>query len=1682
MSTGKKELKIHVPGLKWILPENGNISYYPQDGLTIVIYGAPGSGKTQLALQMALSAAMLNKKNAVYLTKEAQPESLIQRVVKEFKMFGLSTKYETLNKVTDPDTQKDTDKWSELNELEEQKLSIDDILNKQTLLRFGRTIDKIDKFIDDRQPEHYIRFMNLDVINKTIINNPLKDKTVHENVMYYMDPKPGNNIFAFGNLQTPGFTGGLLDRYSNTNVSSLIALSRFCPDLAMLFHSIAKENLKPNDNCELDIYKKFVYKILKKTDIDDVYINKINTVLMEKGLTWGINKEDDEILTKILNSNSTENEKQCKELNKILFKTIESEQLDQADFDEIKKIYEQLIANNVNEDEKKKICTKLHSQYSQWHNKLSNDEFNNLNEFNRSLGIQRVWTNELIAVCDSVSPEVLEECVRNKRLTTQDIEELPYNPDKLSYVLPKMEPVWIYILDTPKLPENMIAAYPPDIQIELGRESRGENIYVRNIQIHKARHQKVNTEKFTFTINSGKTNVCTSDNKNNEVKCNFVDIDYYRPGINIFPSFLQNPIPYSHVEIDRFKSQITKIDNNIDKYLTESGYINGGCTLLLTENRCHAMNFGLHYLLNQFSNGSSLGYSDDKFAGDVLYICMDGGISGALRDIAESNKLMKVLPINEYFQIVINKILMHDNLDIDSLSKKNDEYIDAKEKLNNNNGLYEKRYKAKFENILKEFKKKVDNLTKKYIKNLIFLKEITSLQIQNIIFIDTKNKENKYLVEISNNLNKILSTIIEELKNDINDILDNASKEDKELKTIPEILNAKINIFSNALLTIIKELKNSLNDKKDDNFNENINSLNTIINNFEKINTENGNNRNNEFKEIRRLNETFSKDKYLFDKIRDSTLQQKNIDLFLELIEAEEKLLSNTSTYFFKIKNNNTECSIYILAPQIDWKSPEEILHNIRRLIDGQTTLKENKICRVLFNRVGHIQNRWPLVTEGETKTFISNLITICWNRSIDIMIIDDTAEQTGATGQVSSRWLNIADNIVRLKRSAIHGANTVALEVLRTRGQSKMYNRPMELCWEFDTSKNDTNNKSILKIRDTFRGYSGVFTDKPKHCKIKLTLPYDREDSLLQAEVLHIKSTLEMLFDEEDVEVNTLGPDQRTGMNSALAHLANLTHETCHVTAVDEIWLLQLLDVSNEFNEFREPALSSFTKHDLQRALPDHIIKKIGEVINFEKIEKEYVSDALALAHRQTGDNNLRYAIPYYNNWGVFVVNKPFLNVIYNNNSATNPIWEKINNLFIDEDKDDILQKSSSRIVSWQDLRDAKKEWDKEVKSFIKEDGIWHIDKQAFYLDFFGFEYDMQEAVVCFFFELLLSKVTKEEIFKNVVENKLTDLKFKDYNESDKLITSFTDVLKLMYDLLSPRQRKKVGWGLNSLINNKRDNKSKESDNKNSYQEYCLFSREWITGITPVELDSKIWERNILRHLPVWDKNSYSQLYDNFIDAKVINEGINAIKNDKCLKDQDRKEKLDKLEKLEKMLRNSCYGRGPTVSGTWYLGALRGGNIDLAADVIHELVSEERELERIHTGKGAPVSKKFYTELEDLKKDTKNDDTSSISKEFCDFPYTKIIRLNYELNEKLGNITASGNNGNIFPFCRLQIKDYPLISSEIYDLVRHVMRLPQESVDKNNDLIKENVIRSLIRINKITKDDNRGKKGEING
>jgi len=164
-------------------------------------------------------------------------------------------------------------------------------------------------------------------------------------------------------------------------------------------------------------------------------------------------------------------------------------------------------------------------------------------------------------------------------------------------------------------------------------------------------------------------------------------------------------------------------------------------------------------------------------------------------------------------------------------------------------------------------------------------------------------------------------------------------------------------------------------------------------------------------------------------------------------------------------------------------------------------------------------------------------------------------------------------------------------------------------------------------------------------------------------------------------------------------------------------------------------------------------------------------------------------------------------------------------------------------------------------------------------------------------------------------------------------------------------------------------------------------------------------------------------------------------------------------MGQAEKQLCDECRGKGPTISGTWYLGALSGGNVDVATDVIRELVSEVHERDRMIQGSAAPVTKRFYESF------VPEASGGPARYPRYDAPYAKLVGL--VCSSRGGREHTDDRQIPTFPFCRSRIREYTSISLDLVQLVRQVMELDEDALGEPSfaSRIQECVKRTLAKI-----------------
>ncbi|HUT35591.1 MAG TPA: hypothetical protein VNE39_19030 [Planctomycetota bacterium] len=848
------------------------------------------------------------------------------------------------------------------------------------------------------------------------------------------------------------------------------------------------------------------------------------------------------------------------------------------------------------------------------------------------------------------------------------------------------------------------------------------------------------------------------------------------------------------------------------------------------------------------------------------------------------------------------------------------------------------------------------------------------------------------------------------------------------------------------------------------------------------------------------------------------------------LKQVMEKLKSGQKCglqWLYKIPLRHRECHgkpqlglgpyLYVFTPDLVWCTQEEVLERIARVLDydkhagcpqpdptkGRKPPKEPGYClavdRVLFNRVSRLESRWPLMRDPTV--FVSSLAQMCRVRQIELMIIDDTARQPATSGNITSNWISAAQNIIRLKRVPFHGTEAVALELIRAHGRSPRVTRPMELHSELITRPEEEERKAHewqLRVKDSFRGYTGLFTGRPKRCRITVDLPYDRKDTPLYRDMMNTKANLVALM--EGIKVNVNGPEERPGVNSALRNLTEVSHDTCHVAAVDEIWIHSIIGDESEDPSVPShgPGLARLPIQDLRKALFEQADEppKPSPRGSFQEIKNHYVTESMTIACKKAKRPEGFYAVPFRHNWGVLAVSQPRrlamqgLVESIRKAIAGAPGLEALDDLSrpmrpvdfsewggesfvglscvlrdrepsVDEITDKQLRSLCCALreliwedgalpedVTWQTLVDFNlRVWDPIRKSpgyeklhrdmaaqaqaaaSLAKGSLDLRDFRQWFgrgteVNFFDFDRGTPESIVCFLFELLLAHCDWDDLFLDVGEQGTTketygtgSLLFLRTIPTPGQLPAMTNALTVMYRLLSPRQRREIAIGpvIRHRLRDADDSDARKRGRRPPLDSppstYALISREWISTVPDLGAHRDIRERIVLRHLP---PAAEGEIVAKRRLRRVISEPKEPSPAD------------------EEELLAECLGKGPTVSGTWYLGALSGGNVDVARDVIHELVSEYHERDRMITGGAAPVTKRFYRPFP-------ASEEGSQARVPYSAPYARLISLVYR---ERGDETNSKHIPT-FPFSRTRLREYTSTALELAKLVRQVMEIP---------------------------------------
>lgn len=705
---------------------------------------------------------------------------------------------------------------------------------------------------------------------------------------------------------------------------------------------------------------------------------------------------------------------------------------------------------------------------------------------------------------------------------------------------------------------------------------------------------------------------------------------------------------------------------------------------------------------------------------------------------------------------------------------------------------------------------------------------------------------------------------------------------------------------------------------------------------------------------------------------------------------------------------------LYVFIPDLTWEEPEAILDIISRLlqysahndnkVDNKNECKQClQVDRVLLDRVSRIKIKMPLVKD--VNAFVTSIVELCKSRNIEIMVIDDTIKQESIAGTVTSEWLSSAQNIISLKRISFQGTETVMIDIIKAAARTVRRERPQE----FQKIQHyiDGINNYELRINDTFRGFTGLRSGDPKRIEVKIDLHYDKDNSPLHNELKIMRTNFESLMGIKEVKI--MSPHERKITYSALINLAPVGQNICHVVDVDEIWLPQLL---------QNDCLSLFNN--------EHIISIYENMKSLKDLKQYYVTQGLSLAIDLTGKEEFLYAVPYRHNWGVLTAFT--LKEIYTKEMRDNldgyrfddcPVQmrskyrEKIGNIISLAEKGfkfiyDFYD--SKNIFTWHDLVNFKlNNWDGIEEHFynlfkqIQDHEKLHKDYK-YNFNFFHFFNYTTDSIVTFFLELVFAHIKYSELFKENEKNKGLFFNLDKPGKNVNIKNAFVSSLIVMYNLLDQKQRDDMfsEYNLQAKGNNYDEKK------------YAFITRDWCSTLPVIE-EHDIRKSLELQYLPVANKNC----------KEIMKEYLKSQPYSKT-----QQGKVDQI-----ISPNYDYTSIP-ISGSWYLGALSGGNREVAIDVIREIISETHERDRFAHKISPPVKRKFYTDTYIKKTDKLNF-----------IPYTYII-CELLKEEKQNYLDAK----IIFPFSRSYVYKYLALSQEIYLTIKTIMSFSDKDMKYNED------------------------------
>jgi len=220
-------------------------------------------------------------------------------------------------------------------------------------------------------------------------------------------------------------------------------------------------------------------------------------------------------------------------------------------------------------------------------------------------------------------------------------------------------------------------------------------------------------------------------------------------------------------------------------------------------------------------------------------------------------------------------------------------------------------------------------------------------------------------------------------------------------------------------------------------------------------------------------------------------------------------------------------------------------------LLLNRTSDKESLI--VVLDNVFELQCKYPMLSDA--RHFITALFELFRVKRATSLIVD-TVEAGEARNPIEASFAaGLADNVFLLRHVEFQSKPHHVFSIL------KLVDGPTpESLW--DLEERQVNEKtSEFVAGDTFDLYKNVLSGKPEPVNIAFTFYMDEKESPFYQYIVGQMRAIEQSFGKESITVNLYGPEEYSRVQNIVNLAAPPQRSGCHILALDEFWLEQLID-----------------------------------------------------------------------------------------------------------------------------------------------------------------------------------------------------------------------------------------------------------------------------------------------------------------------------------------------------------------------------------------------------------------------------------------------------------------------------------------------------------------------------------------